>query len=575
MTIANGGDLLAATLADAGVDVAFGLHGGHLDSFLVGCESHGIKLIDTRHEAVAVNAADGYSRVAGRLGVAFATASSGFSNALAGLAHAYADRSPVLLITTSPPLRDAESNVMQSFLDESALARPMSKWTHKVTVAEEIPHLVSYAIRVATSGAPGPVVLDIPIDVLFRPVAPDYINYGGGTRRPAPPAPAPAALSEAIDALRRAERPAIIAGAGVSRSTETSELLTRFADLTGIPVFSQRGQTGVLPHDHPLNGYYASSLASLRQYGTPAPDVVLMLGARFGMMLGGRGGGVVPLDATIIQVDTDGSEIGHVRPFDIGITADCGETLRAFLDSGADVPWPDRSEWAALATTPGRAEPGFADEPDSVNGRMHPYHALRELARSLPADTTIVIDGGEAGSWMAAALPQARSRRAVYGTGYLGFLGVGPGLAIGAAVAEPGRQVVLVVGDGAHGFHLQEFDTMARHELPILTVVVNNAVWGMSIHGQDLVYGKEGRLISELRDTNYEQAAIGLGANGVRARTLDEIAPAVAALTADGGPGCLNLSVSGEVVHPVTPMMVGDTSAQDQIVIPYYDNLPK
>lgn len=566
----DGGDLLARTLRDAGVTAAFGVHGGHLDAFLVGCARHGIRLVDTRHEAAAVHAADGYARTAGGLGVAFATAASGFSNALAGLTHAHADRTPLLLITSSPPLRDAEANVLQGGIDQVALARPAAKWTHKVTVTEEIPHLVSYAIRTARAGAPGPVVLDIPIDVLFRPVRAEQIHAGGGARLAAPPAPSPSALAEAVQLLRAAERPVIIAGAG-AYGPGTPERLAAFAERSGIPVFHQTTRFGALPAGHPLNGYGAANLGALRAAGGPACDAVLMLGARFGMFTGGRGGDVIPEDAKVVHVDTDAAEIGHVRAFDVGLTADCGETLAALL--AADVAWPDRAQWAGAATSVARAEPPFAAEPAEVGGRAHPYHALREMARAVGPDTTYVIDGGEAGSWAQGVLPDARPHRMVYANGYLGFLGTGAGMAIGAAVADPGRRVVLIVGDGAAGFHLQEFDTMVRHDLPVLVVVVNNAAWGMSIHGQDLVYGKEGEVISELADTDYDRAAAGLGARGERARTVEEIAPAVARLLADDGPACLNLSVSADVVHPVTPAMVGDTSAGDEIVVPYYDNV--
>lgn len=568
----DGGDLLARTLHEAGVTAAFGVHGGHLDAFLVGCVRHGIRLVDTRHEAAAVNAADGFARTTGELGVAFATASSGFSNALAGLTHAYADRTPLLLITSSPPLRDAEANVLQGSIDQVALARPAAKWTHKVTVAEEIPHLVSYAIRTARAGAPGPVVLDIPIDVLFRPVKEAQVHTGGGAGLAAPPAPAPAALAEAAAILREAARPVIIAGRGVSRPG-SAELLVRFAERTGIPVFHHTTQSGAMPADHPLYGYGATSLGALAAAGGPAPDAVLMLGARFGMFTGGRSGSFIPRDAKVIHVDTDASEIGKVRAFDVGLTADCGETLAALLAAFPEGGAPDRTEWARVATSVARAESPFAAAPAEVDGRLHPYHALREVARAVGPGATYVIDGGEAGSWAQMVLPEARPHRMLYANGYLGFLGTGAGIAMGAAVADPGRRVVLVVGDGTAGFHLQEYDTMVRHDLPVLTVVVNNAAWGMSVHGQDLVYGKEGQIISSLADTDYHRAAAGLGARGEKASTLGDIGPAVARLLEDDGPGCLNLAVSGEVVHPVTPLMVGDTKATDQIVVPYYDNV--
>lgn len=132
------------------------------------------------------------------------------------------------------------------------------------------------------------------------------------------------------------------------------------------------------------------------------------------------------------------------------------------------------------------------DAESVVSGRLHPYHAARELLRSVGPDVTIVVDGGEVQAWVADVLHEAKPHSAVGFNGYLGFLGTGPGLAIGTQVAEPSRRVVLIVGDGAWGFHLQEIDTMVRHQLPIVTIVFNNTVWGMSIHGQHAVYGPEG-----------------------------------------------------------------------------------
>lgn len=569
----DGGELVARTLKEFGVEVAFGLHGGHLDSLLVGFRRNDIRLVDTRHEAVAVNAADGYSRVTGRLGVAFATAASGYSNAIAGLATAYADRSPLLLLTSSPPLRDAETNALQGSVDQIAMAAPVSKWAHRVTVVEEIPSLVSLAIRKALAGPPGPVVLDLPIDVLFRPAEESRIDRGGGSKVAAPPAPSPDAISEAIAILRKAERPVIIAGGGV-RSPVSRELLVAFAERSGIPVFNQLTNFGAMPADHPLNGFSAWNLASLQALSGEGPDVALLVGARTGMFLGGRSGAMIPLDAKVLQIDVDGAEIGRFRPFAVGITADSGEALRTLLaaDEGK---WPDWRGWAEKAVLVHRRERPYASDPLEVGGRLHPYHAIREVLRALDPGATLIVDGGEMGSWVDESAHEARPKTIIGFGGYLGFLGIGPGLAIGAQVASPRDRVVALMGDGAFGLHPQELDTMARHNLPIITVVVNNVCWGMSIHGQQAVYGDDAGIISRLADSDYEQVARGLGAAGERVSRLEDVGPAIRRALASGKPTCINLSVSGEVVHPITPSMVGYTDDPETIVIPYYDNVPR
>jgi acetolactate synthase-1/2/3 large subunit len=569
----DGGELVARTLKEFGVEVAFGLHGGHLDSLLVGLRRNGIRLVDTRHEAVAVNAADGYARATGGLGVAFATAASGYSNAIAGLATAYADRSPVLLLTSSPPLRDAETNALQGSVDQIAMAAPVSKWAHRVTVVEEIPSLVSLAIRKALAGPPGPVVLDLPIDVLFRPADESRIHRGGGTRIAAAPAPSPDAVRAALTLLRDAERPVIIAGGGV-RSARARELLVAFAERSGIPVFNQVTSLGAMPADHPLNGFSAWNLAVVQAIGGNGPDVVLLLGARTGMFLGGRSGTIIPTEAKVVQVDVDSAEIGRFRPFDVGITADSAEALRAFLDADEEE-WLDHRGWAEKAVLVHRRERPFASEPTVVGGRLHPFHALREVLRALDPGATLVVDGGEMGSWVDESAHEARPKRIVGFGGYLGFLGIGFGLAIGAQVASPRDRVVLLMGDGAFGLHPQELDTMARHGLPIVTVVVNNACWGMSIHGQQVVYGSEAGIVSRLADSDYEEVARGLGAVGERVSQLEDVLPAIRRALDSGKPACINLTVSGEVVHPITPSMVGYTDDPDTIVIPYYDNVPR
>jgi acetolactate synthase-1/2/3 large subunit len=570
----DGGELVARTLQEFGVEVAFGLHGGHLDSLLVGLRRNGVRLIDTRHEAVAVNAADGYARVSGRLGVAFATAASGYSNAIAGLATAYADRSPVLLLTSSPPLRDAEQNALQGSVDQIAMAAAVSKWAHRVTIVEEIPSLLSFAVRKALAGPPGPVVLDLPIDVLFRPADEARIDHGGGTRIAAPPAPAPDAVREALALLRAAERPAIIAGGGV-RGARASELLVAFAERSGIPVFNQITGFGAMPADHPLNGFAAGNLGVLQAIHGKGPDVVLLLGARRGMFLGGRSSMIIPESAKVIQVDVDGAEIGRFRPFEVGITADSAQTLRAFLDADGTTRWPDRRAWAEAAVLVHRRERPWASEPTVISGRLHPYHALRETLRTLEPGAILIVDGGEMGSWVDESAHEARPRRIVGFGGYLGFLGIGQGLAIGAQVAEPDSRVVLLMGDGAFGLQPQELDTMVRHRLPIVTVVVNNACWGMSIHGQQAVYGAEAGIVSQLADTDYDAVARGLGAAGERVSRLEDVGPAIRRAIDCGTPACLNLTVSGEVTHPITPTMVGYTDDPETIVIPYYDNVPR
>jgi acetolactate synthase-1/2/3 large subunit len=568
---ANGGELLARALQSAGVKDVFALHGGHLDSFWAACADHQLCLVDTRHEAAAGNAADGYARTTGRLGVAVVTSGPGFANGFAALPNALADGVPMLMIASAPPLRELETNEMQGGLDQIAAATPVTKWAHRIVTTERIPELVALAIRKALSGRPGPVFLEIPIDVLVTPVDESAVADATAAVIEDRPAPSSSAVAAAIDLLTTAQRPAILIGGGTLWS-DCGDELAKFADHAGIPVFANNRATGVLPAGHRCNAWAVDNMAVLAMTGGPGPDVVVLLGARTGLLTGGRANSMIPADAKVIQVDLDAGEFGRLRPVEVPVVADCREFLRALLDT--DTPWPDRSEWLAQATSAQAVvDQLYGAVPTVEDGRLHPYHAGREAVKAAGPGAVLVLDGGEAPLWAGMSLAAAAPHRAL-NLGYMGYLGIGQGFAIGAQIAEPDRRVLQVTGDGAYGFHIQELDTMVRHNLPIVTVVLNNACWGMSIHGQEAVYGAGREVITRLADTDYHEVARAFGGYGEKVTELAEIGPAVERAFASGKPACINVAVSGAAVHPLTTMMLGDLTAEDAIVVPYYENIP-
>jgi acetolactate synthase-1/2/3 large subunit len=567
----NGGTLLARTLSGV-TPIVFTLHGGHLDSFFKGCFDEGIELLDLRHEAAAINAADGYARVTGGLGVAAVTSGPGFANGFAGVTHAYADNVPLLVIVGAPPLREVETRELQGGIDQIAALTPVTKWAHRITHPERIPDLVGLAIRRSLSDRPGPVALELPIDVAFTPVDPAHIKPAGVPRIGARPAPGHDALVAALETLDGAERPVILAGEGLTWS-QNRGILTEFAEATGIPVLSGGPAARGLPPRHPLNGQGVGSLAALRMSGGGSPDVVLLLGFTPGLSSGGRPGAVIPADAKLVQVDADAAEIGRLAPVHLAVQADPAETLTALL-AAHDGPWPDRTEWAEEVVGAHKVMGLlFADAPDQVNGRLHPYHATKAALSALDPGAVIIADGGEAAGWAASALG-ATEPELMLTHGHQGHLGIGQGMAIGAQRAEPGRRVVQVTGDGAIGFHIQELDTMVRHDLPIVTVVLSNDTWGMSIHGQDVVFGEGNDIISRLAPTAYDKIAQAFGAHGEHVDKLDQVGPAVRRALDSGKPALVNIAISNEVVHPMTTSMLGDVTTTDEIVIPYYHNIP-
>jgi len=565
----NGGELAAWALREAGVEVVFALHGGHLDSFLTGCRAQGIKLVDCRHEAAAVNAADGYARSTGRVGVAAVTAGPGLFNAVAGISNAAADSVGVVVITSSPPLGESETGEMQGRLDQLGVVAPITRWAQRAYSAARVPDLIGLAIRHATGGVPGPTVLDVPIDVAFTPVDPDRVPPFGRPTAPPRPVPSDAAIADAARLLAAADRPALIVG-DASLSVDIGPALERFVGRTGYPVFSTTLTRGMLPGSHPLNAGALGSLGGLGMIGIDPPDVVMLVGASFGLLLGGRKFTDMVGGAKVIQLHLDAAEIGRLGPVDVGLVGDLGGAL----DAIASVVEPrDVSAWASKATGMKRMGDILFEGAGMEDDGIHPYRAAREIATQIPPGSILVRDGGESAIWIDWATA-SNDLEVVLALGYQGHLGVGQGFAIGAQTAHPDRRVVQVTGDGAIGFHIQEWDTMVRHELPIVTVVFNNACWGMSIHGQHAVYGRDGDVISRLAPTRYDLVAEGFGAFGQHVSKIEDLAPAVARALESGRPAVINVATSAKIVHPITTSMLGDLDAADEIVIPYYDNLP-
>ncbi|KAJ5591315.1 hypothetical protein N7450_005287 [Penicillium hetheringtonii] len=391
----TGGDLLAQSLKHLGVEVAFGLHGGHLDAFLMGCEAVGIRLVDTRHETVAVQAAEGYARMSNKPAVCFVTANSGFSNGLPGLATAYGDRSPILCITSSPPTRDTENNSLQGSIDQVVAARPVTKFAHRVIAPEECPRLVSHALRVAYSGAPE-------------------------------------AVEAAANFLANAKRPVIITGTG-SRSPLARGDLFKLAESFNIPVFNTSKFATYNPKSNMLANGTAGSLAKLPFAQLARPDLVVLLGARTGMFLGGRSSAIIPEDCRLVHVDCDGSDIGRTLPVDLGIVSDAGtftsalwKRLEGNFQGQIDVPWVQAVLNLASSESPFEKEPE-----ETTSGSLHPYHAVKNLVSAIKPGSIIVLDGGEASAWVGDIAWKCQPSLVITATGYLGFLGNGFGYSSG------------------------------------------------------------------------------------------------------------------------------------------------
>ena len=345
MAKVDGGELLARTLQKANIKEVFALQGGHLDAFLVACDNHDIRLTDTRHEAAAGHAADGYARASGDISVAVVTAGPGFANAFPAIVNAHLDAIPTLFLVGAAPLREDETYPLQGGIDQIAMATPTTKWAYRITHTERIPEFIELDIRKATTGKPGPVLIEIPIDILFGSVDETEVRDVDGFYINTKSAPSADAVSQTLELLQNAERPILMIGAGARFSRCEQELLA-FAERTNIPVLHNNKAFGMLPHDHRLNGGTFTALATASMMGLGKPDVIVMLGARFGLFTGGRSDVLVPFDAKIVQVNLEAADIGRIRKVAVPIVADVGETIKAFSARLEGETLPDWSDWA-------------------------------------------------------------------------------------------------------------------------------------------------------------------------------------------------------------------------------------
>ena len=564
----DGGSAVVDVLKAAGIDTIFLLHGGHIDPILLAAEREKIRLVDTRHEAVTGYAADAYRRMTGKLAVSLSTAGPGFTNVLTAITSAWLDRIPVLFIAGAPPLRDVEKNVLQGGLDQVAMARPVTKWAGRATSADTAVRLTAHAIRTSLSGVPGPVYLELPIDVLFDD-APASAAEGVSFARAAAPAPQAQALEAAIALLRQAKRPVVMAGTGAVLS-RSGEALAAFASRANIPVFTNVKAAGILPpgHSHACGTFSDIARSKL------APDVVLLFGARTGMYTGGATG-IIPESAKLIQVDVDEREMGRERPADVGIVADCLLTAQALAD--AAVEWPTRTEFLAEARA---ARNWIRQRFDNLRGRpgapVHPFQAVDALRGVIDENVLVISDGGDTSGWCEIGLSDLAGAPGSYASvGYLGNLGMHQGWGIAAQLAFPEKRIICVTGDGSLGFQIMEFDTYVRHQLPIVTIVLNNAAWGMSIAGQHAMWkGKD--LSVRLRPTRYDLVAEACGGYGELVSDPGELEAAYRRALACGRPACVNvmMETDARIMSPRTEAMIISMGG-DEVIMPYYDNLKK
>jgi acetolactate synthase-1/2/3 large subunit len=557
MALVNGGELVVRTLLQAGVETIFGLHGAHIDTIFQSCLDHEIPIIDTRHEAAAGHAAEGYARASGRLGVALVTAGGGFTNVMTPITNAFVDRTPVLFLTGSGSLGDDETNTLQAGIDQVAMAKPVTKWAHRVVSTDHIPRLVHQAIRIAMTAPRGPVLLDIPWDILRRQVEEEEVSCLPAVLPSGGSVPSSPDLQVALDVLREAERPVIIVGSE-ARSSSSAADLAELCRITGIPVFADSEGLSVL-HEVPRDAYggLVQGLYGFSQAGA-APDAVLMLGIRFGLSTVHGTGYLIPKAARIVQVDGDGRELGRLQAISHGIVSNPAATLTALKDAAANFGWPERDAWRTEVRELVARRRRLVGEKADGDKPLHPFRASEILATHLTAETTVVADGALTYLWLGEVMSQVRPSKYLC-HGYLGSMGVGFGTALGAQVADlaANRRTILVTGDGAVGFSLAEFDTLVRKQIPLIVVVMNNQSWGATLHFQQLAVGANRVTNTRLENGAYHEVARAFGADGYYVEDADQFERALTAALATDRPACINVMVRLDVIPPEELILIG------------------
>jgi acetolactate synthase-1/2/3 large subunit len=538
-TRVHGGRLIAARLKAYGVTKLFTLSGGHLFSIYDGCRAEGIDIVDVRHEQSAAFAAEGWAKVTRTPGVCALTAGPGVTNGMSAIASASHNHSPMLVLGGRAPQGRWGQGSLQE-IDHVPFVRPLVKLAATAQETEEIPALVDQAMRTALTPHSGPTFLDFPLDHVF-----------GEADAPEPPPPLPepwlgrgaeaSQIERAMVLVRQAERPVIMAGAGLYWGRGEARLVALAEELR-IPVFTNGLARGCIPADHEL------AFSRARRTGLSGADLALVIGAPLDFRLG-FGAAFAP-DAEIVAIDSAEPGQAPTRP----LAAELYGALPATLDAlrtavGAPDPDSEREAWIrSLRATEDDARAGEAADLADDSSPLHPMRVYGELIRFLDRDAIVVGDGGDFVSYAGRMLDSFQAG-CWLDPGPLGCLGCGPGYALAAKLARPERQVVLLLGDGAFGFAGMELDTLARHGVAVLAVVGNNGIWALEKHPMEAIYGYS--VAAELRPgTRYDQIAEALGCHAELVSTPSDLRPALDRALASGRPALVNVLTDPTVAYP-------------------------
>lgn len=526
MTFVHGGELIGRSLAAQGVSALYTLCGGHIAPIYEGCLNHNIAVIDFRHEQAAGHAADAHARLTRNIGVAAVTAGPGVTDAVTAVANAYQARSPMILLGGAAPLKTKGMGALQE-MPQTEMFATFTKASFTIENTADIPARMEEAFRVALSGRPGPVFIELPFDVLFNAI--DAPTESPSKVTIAPVEPEAGQIQAMFALLREAQKPLIIAGTQVYWD-EAHDALRELTEQTGIPVYTNGAGRGTLAMNHP-NCFKGTRGKALRE-----ADVVLLIGTPLDFRLK-YGQGWNPA-SKLIQVENDAAELNHNRTADIALCANARLVLEALAEGLQGVrydPWLAQvGEWEAVDNEKLAGWMALEDVP------INHFRFSAAVNEFIDEDVLVVGDGGDIVS-AAAKVVQLTLPGQWLDPGPLGCLGVGAPFAIAAQHLYPEKKVLIINGDGSFGLNGFEFDTAVRFNLPIVSVVGNDTGWGQIRGPQVQMVGRERAIATSLAPTRYDKVVEALGGYGELVEQPEEILPALHRAFASGKPACVNV----------------------------------
>ena len=551
----SGAEALVKALEKEGVKHIFGIPGGATLPIYDVLYDSDIRHILVRHEQAAAHAADGYARVSGRPGVCFATSGPGATNLVTGITNAYMDSVPIVAFTGQVPTSWIGKDAFQE-ADIVGITTPVTKHNFQVQKASDIPRTVKIAFYIATSGRPGPVLVDLPKDIQIDHAEMEFDDEVSLRGYKPTYEPHPIQVRRAAELLANAEKPMIIAGGGVIASNASEELI-RLSEKILAPVATTLMGKGAIPEDHPL------ALGQLGMHGTLAAnklileaDVLLCVGMRFSDRTTGDPKKFCP-DAKIIHVDIDSSEIDKNIKCYLPIVGDAKLTLHAINEALNVVLKEKRTEWMR------KVKEFKAQWESSVKEGFTPPYLMKVLREILPKDAIVATEVGQNQMW-AALYFKSYLPRTFVSSGGLGTMGFGFPAAIGAKVARPDRVVVDIAGDGSFMMNYPNLACAVSENIPVIIIVLNNSVLGMVAQWQRLFYGRRYSQVHLGGVPDFVKLAEAHGAQGLRAETVEEFRKAVKQAIESDVVTVIDVPISPE--ENVFPMIPAGKSYEDMIV---------